>query len=221
MSITTLLNRGSKLMSRKRIAPFIAQMASNIAPGSDVLNVGASGGYSEIILDAARRNKFTVTSSDIDADRRPDIVDDICCSKIPDRSFDVIVIADVLEHVLDPQKAAEEILRLLRPGGYAIITVPFLYPIHDRPHDYHRWTSYGARLLLKDFVDVEMQNRDNWMQALLVMASRVTRETGATGRIAGVFVIPAALVLFPIATRLARDSDFLTTGYMIKAWKAV
>ena len=39
-------------------------------------------------------------------------------------SFDVIVMADVLEHVRDERRTLDEVFRLLKPGGHFIITVP-------------------------------------------------------------------------------------------------
>jgi SAM-dependent methyltransferase len=42
----------------------------------------------------------------------------------PDRTFDIVLSSDVLEHVPDPYKAHHEILRVLKPGGSHIFTVP-------------------------------------------------------------------------------------------------
>jgi SAM-dependent methyltransferase len=43
---------------------------------------------------------------------------------LADRSFDLIVLADVIEHVADAAATAAELARLLRPGGYVIATTP-------------------------------------------------------------------------------------------------
>ena len=45
----------------------------------------------------------------------------------PDASFDMVVTQDVLEHVLDPQRAFAEIARTLQPGGCHVFTVPWYY----------------------------------------------------------------------------------------------
>jgi SAM-dependent methyltransferase len=42
----------------------------------------------------------------------------------PDSSFDVAVCTQVMEHLYHPQLAAADILRVLRPGGVLIATVP-------------------------------------------------------------------------------------------------
>jgi SAM-dependent methyltransferase len=62
-----------------------------------------------------------------------------------DSSFDTVLLTDVLEHIAEPQKVMSEISRLLRSGGKLILGVPFLYWIHEEPHDYHRYTEFALR----------------------------------------------------------------------------
>jgi SAM-dependent methyltransferase len=60
-------------------------------------------------------------------------------------SFDVVILSDVLEHVPEPQLLWREMARLLAPGGHALVNVPFLYGVHEAPHDYGRYTEYALR----------------------------------------------------------------------------
>lgn len=60
-----------------------------------------------------------------------------------DLSFDTVLLTDVLEHIYHPAKLLSEIQRVLKPGGKVIIAVPFLYRIHEQPHDYFRYTEYS------------------------------------------------------------------------------
>jgi len=53
------------------------------------------------------------------------------CLTYPDNSFDVFITQDVLEHVMSPQLAFNEIARVLKPGGYHIFTVP-IYEYLDK-----------------------------------------------------------------------------------------
>lgn len=59
-----------------------------------------------------------------------------------DAEFDTVLLSDVLEHIAEPDLLLSEIARILRPGGHAIIGVPFLYWIHEAPHDHHRYTKF-------------------------------------------------------------------------------
>lgn len=72
---------------------------------------------------------------------------DIYCdaAKLPiaSGSADTVLLLDVLEHVADPGQVLFEVRRILRPGGKCLVHVPFLYPLHDAPHDFARWTRYG------------------------------------------------------------------------------
>jgi len=56
----------------------------------------------------------------------------------------------VLEHVVDPHAVMREIERVLAPGGYAHIVVPFCHPFHAYPQDYRRFTPQGLKLLKGD-----------------------------------------------------------------------
>ncbi|WP_431236975.1 class I SAM-dependent methyltransferase [Mycolicibacterium aichiense] len=70
------------------------------------------------------------------------------CSEALDEQFDVIVAEQVFEHLLQPQDAAENVYAMLRPGGYFVITTPFLIKVHPAPHDCSRWTETGLWNLL-------------------------------------------------------------------------
>lgn len=67
-----------------------------------------------------------------------------------DESFDTVLCTNVLEHVANMEEAFREISRVLRSGGYAVISVPFLYPVHESPYDYYRFTRYGLEHKLND-----------------------------------------------------------------------
>ncbi len=61
---------------------------------------------------------------------------------LEDNSFDTILATDLLEHIRKPADLFREMARLLAPQGKLILTTPFLYWIHEEPHDFHRYTSF-------------------------------------------------------------------------------
>lgn len=75
---------------------------------------------------------------------------DQCCDlnqvlPLPDNCFDTIILSDVLEHIFNPMQLWAEISRTLKPGGKILVSVPFLYWIHEAPHDYYRYTEFALR----------------------------------------------------------------------------
>jgi SAM-dependent methyltransferase len=67
----------------------------------------------------------------------------------PDESFDGIVCTAVLEHLEEPRAALTESLRVLKPGGHAIYTVPLFWHLHEEPRDFFRYTEHGLRHLFE------------------------------------------------------------------------
>jgi SAM-dependent methyltransferase len=76
---------------------------------------------------------------------RPDIFGDAQELPLLDESIEHALLLDVLEHLPDPQRCLSELNRVIKPGGTLTIHVPFLYPLHDEPLDFHRWTKHGLR----------------------------------------------------------------------------
>lgn len=66
-------------------------------------------------------------------------------------SVGTVLSFDTLEHVEYPHRAMEEIHRILKPDGIAIVSSVMDFEIHDYPHDYWRFTPEGFRSLLKPF----------------------------------------------------------------------
>lgn len=59
--------------------------------------------------------------------------------------YDTIIATDVLEHLSDPFIFWREAYRILAPGGKIVLGVPFLYWLHEEPHDYFRYTKHRLR----------------------------------------------------------------------------
>ena len=70
---------------------------------------------------------------------------------LPSESVGVVLCFDTIEHVEFPRKALEEIHRILKPNGIAVISSVMNFPIHDYPHDYWRFTPEGFKSILRPF----------------------------------------------------------------------
>ncbi len=49
----------------------------------------------------------------------------------------------------EPEKALQECNRVLKPGGVAIYSVPFIWHLHEEPRDFYRYTKYGLKHLFE------------------------------------------------------------------------
>ena len=80
---------------------------------------------------------------------------------LADNSIDTVICTQALEHVDRAEEAMAEVRRVLRPGGHLVLTVPFLYPTHEAPYDFHRWTYLGLTEMMRrhglELVDLSSQ----------------------------------------------------------------
>ena len=72
-----------------------------------------------------------------------------------DDSLDAIIIKNVFEHLQKPIRVRDEMLRVLKPGWYAYVKIPFMQPFHAVPDDFQRYTLEGMKELFVDFTIVE------------------------------------------------------------------
>jgi ubiquinone/menaquinone biosynthesis C-methylase UbiE len=105
-----------------------------------------------------------------------DIVSDITSIPEADGSFDVVMCVEVLEHVPHPANALSELARLLKPGGYLILTAPFCSLTHFAPYFYQTGYSryfYEYWLEKLNFEIVDLQYNGNYFEYLAQEVRRI------------------------------------------------
>lgn len=131
---------------RKLFATVIASL--NIPRNSSILDIGTGTGSNLRLL----HNLAFIDISGVDASQEAiyfcrqkklgEVKEgDICNLPFAASRFHLIMATDILEHVADDGKALAEIYRVLRPGGYAIITVPafpVLWGVQDKAAHHKR-----------------------------------------------------------------------------------
>ena len=95
---------------------------------------------------------------------------DICTVAPLEPRADLVFCEQVLEHTRDPWRAARNIRALLRPGGHAVISVPFMVRVHNEPGDYWRFTAAGLRILLEE-AGLEVLSTGDWGSRASVIAN--------------------------------------------------
>lgn len=146
---------------------------------------------------------------------------------LPDESFDTVLCTQVLEHVERPELAVTELARVLRPGGHALVTVPFLYPTHEAPYDFQRFTHHGlAGLVNRAGLEVRSLAAQGG-PGLLVVHFAVLAATQALralrlvdNRLARTLLAaPQDAVRDRVPTRLSAAAKIASLGYLVAARK--
>ncbi|MFZ1987940.1 MAG: class I SAM-dependent methyltransferase [Minisyncoccia bacterium] len=95
------------------------------------------------------KGTFSITIANLGGEPAPDVTLDLE-EPLPfaDASYDSVLLINVLEHVFEYRRLLSECARVLRPGGTLVIVVPFLFPYHPSPNDFHRYTAPALSLAI-------------------------------------------------------------------------
>lgn len=131
-------------------------------------------------------------------------------------SFDTIIATDVIEHLHTPQALFSSVHRALRRGGKLIVGVPFLYWIHEAPHDFHRYTRFALEKMAHD-AGLVMISITPFGGAPEVLSDIATKALASRPRLAGItYALTRACLSWPSVKRLsARTRETMPMGYIL------
>ena len=90
-----------------------------------------------------RAKGYLVETLDVARDSGADYLGTAEETRLPDATFDVVLCTQVLEHSDEPWNAIREIRRILKPGGWTIVSGPHVWFYHPHPKDHWRFTQEG------------------------------------------------------------------------------
>ncbi len=152
------------------------------------------------------------------------------CQRLPLRSgiADLILCTEVLEHVRDMRAALDEMARVVKPGGYLVVSMPFLWGRHEAT-DVRRLTEPALveRLRHHGFEPLELRRRGGIFCAIAGLLTQVPNQLfgpfdgpGGLPRMVAAAVLYAAIApvvwLLVAVDPLDRRQDF-TLGYSVLA----
>jgi SAM-dependent methyltransferase len=94
--------------------------------------------------------------------KNPNIFFDGTNFPIKNNSSDLVVLIEVLEHIENYSKFIEELVKIMKPKSYILISTPFFWPLHEEPFDFFRFTPYSAKNLSKKLKLVETKSIGNF-----------------------------------------------------------
>ena len=171
------INRGSNLKSYvmvSKLAEWAKEFRSLASEKSVLLDLGCGevpfyDTFGEV------KNYITIDwGSSLHPNEFVDYYLDLNTERLPlqDCSVDIILLSDVLEHLYSPKFALKECERVLKKGGLLLISTPFMYWLHEKPHDYARYTPFWYHKNLQGFI-VESVVRGGIISFLLDLSLKV------------------------------------------------
>jgi SAM-dependent methyltransferase len=161
----------SAKLSRARLDAFLKTQASS----ARTLDIG--GGSKPY-----RKYFPNSVSVDILAREGVDVVGDAHdLHMFKDAEFDIILSTEVLEHLHTPEKALSEMHRTLKSGGTLILTTRFIFPLHNVPGDFFRFTPYGLHHLLRNFSKIDISEEASTIETVAVLLERMAFQTDTLG----------------------------------------
>ena len=154
----------------------------------DLLDIGCGKmPYKEMILSANKKvTSYTgldLVDSSIHNTSIADIHWDGNIIPLADKCMDSAMATEVLEHSFYPEKTLLEINRVLKSGGFFFFTVPFLWPLHETPHDAYRYTPFSLQKHLEasGFEQINLSSLGGWDASLAQLLGLWAGETKMAG----------------------------------------
>lgn len=147
----------------------------------DLLDIGCGEmPYKPLILEKSKINSYIgvdIENNIYQKEVTPDLFWDGKTLPINDNEFDCSLLIEVLEHTPNPEMVLKETHRILKDKGYLFLTVPFLWNLHDVPHDEYRYTPFSLERMFKDagFEIIKMEALGGWHASLANMLALYSR----------------------------------------------
>lgn len=163
-----------------------------------------------------------VVQSDLN---KVDVICEATQLSFEDSKFDTVFSTQVIEHVADPFKMSAEMHRVLKPGGYLIVSAPFSWELHEEPYDFFRYSKYGLKTMFEKagFEVVEIKpNGGKWAAIiqlnLNMVYSTFKRKSVLTKILKGIFIncrLTSLVNRFAVWVDKKYYSDLLTLNYVV------
>ena len=176
-------------LDRYYIRTAIFNALKNVLPyfKDELLDIGCGKmPYKKYLLEHSKVNNYVgldiETALEYDTVVKPDFIWDGISMPFESNRFDCALGTEVLEHCPEPEVVLKEVYRVLKPGGIFFFTVPFLWNLHEIPHDEYRYTPFSLERHLRNsgFKYIELKATGGWHASLAQMLGLWVRRSPMT-----------------------------------------
>ncbi len=124
------------------------------------------------------------TAIEYDPAVKPDYTWDGISMPFDDETFDSLMATEVLEHCPEPSIILKEVYRVLKPNCVFFFTTPFLWNLHEVPHDEYRFTPFSLDRHLRSvgFREIDISASGGWHASLAQMLGLWVRRSNLQNR---------------------------------------
>jgi SAM-dependent methyltransferase len=116
-------------------------------------------------------------------------------------NFDSIFCSEVFEHVFNLDEVIKELNRVLKIDGKILLTIPFVWELHEKPFDFARYTVFGINSVLEKngFEILKSEQTTNYIETLTQLKANYlakllyTKNGKINGIINLIFIFPLVL----------------------------
>jgi SAM-dependent methyltransferase len=144
-------------------------------------------------------------------------------------TFDSLICTEVLEHVYNHQKLVDEMYRVMKPGAFGFLTVPWSARFHYIPYDFYRYTPASLGKIFSNFSEITISPRGNTISVISNKLVILFLKSFFRNKRMTFLFLPVWITLFPIIlvslflsqiTLCFGKSDYEDPlGYTIKLYK--
>lgn len=87
------------------------------------------------IFSVLRKGRIKVDHLDGKNEKGVDVVCDVMNVDKINKRYDLVLCCNLLEHIYNPKGFCKKLLSLIKPNGFLVLTVPFIFPYHPDPID--------------------------------------------------------------------------------------
>ncbi|MCX6230918.1 MAG: methyltransferase domain-containing protein [Bacteroidetes bacterium] len=123
----------------------------------EIIDLGGTGRAEYAVF---LKGSFKRYSVNMDEKSKPDFVADLEKPlKFESEKFNGALLINVLEHIYHAHQLVQETARVLKPGGTAIATIPYIMAIHPSPRDFYRFSDDALTLMFTEagFTEVHVK----------------------------------------------------------------